>query len=83
MPGAHRAEGGGAAELVRRTVRAAHGDVLVKALLSPHAGAGGLRAGAGVHCAEPDSCRPITPTITSEIDTSLSVETTSSRKTMP
>lgn len=35
------------------------------------------------HCAEPDSCRPITPMITSEIDTSLSAETTSSRKTIP
>ncbi|MFJ8883537.1 TetR/AcrR family transcriptional regulator [Streptomyces sp. NPDC102402] len=34
-------------------------------------------------CAEPDSCRPITPMITSEIDTSLSAETTSSRKTIP
>ncbi|MEV3928128.1 MULTISPECIES: TetR/AcrR family transcriptional regulator [unclassified Streptomyces] len=35
------------------------------------------------HCAEPDSCRPITPMITSEIDTSLRAETTSSRKTIP
>ncbi|MFF3995226.1 TetR family transcriptional regulator [Streptomyces cyaneofuscatus] len=33
--------------------------------------------------AEPDSCSPITPMITSEIDTSFSVETTSPRKTMP
>ncbi|MFC8225427.1 TetR/AcrR family transcriptional regulator [Streptomyces sp. NPDC057287] len=40
-------------------------------------------ADAEAHCAEPDSCRPITPTITSEIDTSLSVETTSSRKIIP
>ncbi|MFE4688603.1 TetR/AcrR family transcriptional regulator [Streptomyces sp. NPDC056749] len=32
--GAHRAEGGGPAELARWTVRAAHGDVLVKALLT-------------------------------------------------
>ncbi|MEW2069953.1 TetR/AcrR family transcriptional regulator [Streptomyces sp. NPDC007346] len=34
-------------------------------------------------CAEPDSWSPITPMITSEIDTSFSVETTSPRKTMP
>ncbi|MXG25064.1 TetR/AcrR family transcriptional regulator [Streptomyces sp. YIM 132580] len=34
-------------------------------------------------CAEPDSWSPITPRITSEIDTSFSVETTSPRKTMP
>ncbi|MFD4031782.1 TetR family transcriptional regulator [Streptomyces sp. NPDC058637] len=34
-------------------------------------------------CEEPDSCRPITPTITSEMDTSLRVETTSSRKIIP
>lgn len=39
-------------------------------------------AGAG-QCEEPESWRPITPTITSEIDTSFSVETTSSRKTIP
>lgn len=32
---------------------------------------------------EPESWSPITPRITSEIETSLSVETTSSRKTMP
>ncbi|MFJ8867249.1 TetR/AcrR family transcriptional regulator [Streptomyces sp. NPDC102473] len=34
-------------------------------------------------CAEPDSCRPITPMITREIDTSLRAETTSSRKIIP
>ncbi|MFE2290513.1 TetR/AcrR family transcriptional regulator [Streptomyces sp. NPDC059452] len=34
-------------------------------------------------CAEPDSWSPITPMITSEIDTSFSVETMSPRKTMP
>lgn len=34
-------------------------------------------------CEEPDNWRPITPMTTREIDTSLSVETTSSRKTMP
>ncbi|MET9591360.1 TetR/AcrR family transcriptional regulator [Streptomyces sp. NPDC006516] len=39
-------------------------------------------AGAG-QCEEPESWRPITPTITSEIDTSFSVETTSSRKIIP
>ncbi|MEU0161105.1 TetR/AcrR family transcriptional regulator [Streptomyces sp. NPDC006261] len=39
--------------------------------------------GAGSQCVEPDSWSPITPMITSEIDTSFSVETTSSRKTMP
>ncbi|MEV6264925.1 TetR/AcrR family transcriptional regulator [Streptomyces sp. NPDC051784] len=32
---------------------------------------------------EPDSCRPITPMMTSEMETSLSVETTSPRKTIP
>ncbi|MFD3974912.1 TetR/AcrR family transcriptional regulator [Streptomyces cyaneofuscatus] len=39
--------------------------------------------GAGTQWAEPDSWSPITPMITSEIDTSFSVETTSPRKTMP
>ncbi|MEU2826033.1 MULTISPECIES: TetR/AcrR family transcriptional regulator [unclassified Streptomyces] len=34
-------------------------------------------------CAEPESWSPITPMITSEIDTSFRVETTSPRKTMP
>ncbi|MEU8617097.1 TetR/AcrR family transcriptional regulator [Streptomyces sp. NPDC048623] len=34
-------------------------------------------------CAEPESWRPITPTITSVIETILSVETTSPRKTIP
>ncbi|MFF0073677.1 TetR/AcrR family transcriptional regulator [Streptomyces sp. NPDC005494] len=43
-----------------------------------------VRRGAGAgQCEEPESWRPITPTITSEIDTSFSVETTSSRKTIP
>ncbi|MFF5894779.1 TetR/AcrR family transcriptional regulator [Streptomyces argenteolus] len=43
-----------------------------------------VRRGTGAaQCEEPESWRPITPTITSEIDTSFSVETTSSRKTMP
>ncbi|MFF0504488.1 TetR/AcrR family transcriptional regulator [Streptomyces fimicarius] len=37
----------------------------------------------GSQCAEPDSWRPITPMITSEIDTSFRVETTSPRKIMP
>ncbi|ARF75115.1 TetR family transcriptional regulator [Kitasatospora albolonga] len=40
-------------------------------------------AGPRSQCAEPDSWSPITPMITSEIDTSFSVETTSPRKTMP
>ncbi|MFB8029618.1 TetR/AcrR family transcriptional regulator [Streptomyces sp. NPDC056465] len=40
-------------------------------------------ADAAGQCAEPDSCRPITPMITREIDTSLRAETTSSRKTIP
>ncbi|MFF5500626.1 TetR/AcrR family transcriptional regulator [Streptomyces roseolus] len=34
-------------------------------------------------CAEPDSWRPMTPAMTSVIETILSVETTSPRKTMP
>lgn len=50
-------------------------------------GGGGSRArcpGArGSQWAEPDSWRPITPMITSEIDTSFRVETTSPRKIMP
>lgn len=37
----------------------------------------------GVQCAEPESCRPITPMITSEMDTSLSAETRSPRKIIP
>ncbi|MEW1610751.1 MULTISPECIES: TetR/AcrR family transcriptional regulator [unclassified Streptomyces] len=40
-------------------------------------------AGGSRQWVEPDSWSPITPRITSEIDTSFSVETTSSRKTMP
>ncbi|MGW1812481.1 TetR/AcrR family transcriptional regulator [Streptomyces sp. NPDC002125] len=40
-------------------------------------------AGPGAQCAEPDSCRPITPMITSEMDTSLSAETRSPRKIIP
>lgn len=48
---------------------------------------GGLTDGGcgadGSQWAEPDSWRPITPMITSEIDTSFSVETTSPRKIMP
>ncbi|GAA3940103.1 TetR/AcrR family transcriptional regulator [Streptomyces gulbargensis] len=39
--------------------------------------------GAGGQCVEPDSWRPMTPTITSVIETILSVETRSPRKTMP
>lgn len=35
------------------------------------------------HCDEPESCRPTTPTITSVMETTLSTETTSFRKTMP
>jgi AcrR family transcriptional regulator len=45
-------------------------------------GADGPRA-AGGQCAEPDSCRPMTPTTTSEMETSFSAETRSPRKTMP
>ncbi|MFF9199229.1 TetR/AcrR family transcriptional regulator [Streptomyces sp. NPDC014779] len=37
----------------------------------------------GAQCAEPDSWRPTTPTITSVIETILSVDTTSPRKTIP
>ncbi|MGW0786331.1 TetR/AcrR family transcriptional regulator [Streptomyces sp. NPDC002913] len=40
-------------------------------------------ADSGAQCAEPDSCRPITPMITSEMDTSLSAETRSPRKIIP
>ncbi|WP_405692585.1 TetR/AcrR family transcriptional regulator [Streptomyces sp. NBC_01185] len=40
-------------------------------------------ADAADQCAEPDSCRPITPMMTREIDTSLRAETTSSRKIIP
>ncbi|MFD5328096.1 TetR/AcrR family transcriptional regulator [Streptomyces sp. NPDC127092] len=43
-------------------------------------------ASAGVpraQCAEPDSWRPMTPAITSVIETILSVDTTSPRKTIP
>ncbi|MFC8593543.1 TetR/AcrR family transcriptional regulator [Streptomyces atroolivaceus] len=145
-----RTGGEGPLELARWTVRAARGDVLVKALLTgvwgdhlpaPKGPGAGRRTGTALptptevlrlvrdralaaregessprdpaehaltceiafrlalsyalvpaeppcpprraQCAEPDSCRPITPMITKEIDTSLSVETTSSRKTIP
>ena len=44
---------------------------------------GGRRARGRGQCAEPDSWRPMTPTITRVIETSLRVETTSPRKTMP
>ncbi|MFG2920376.1 TetR/AcrR family transcriptional regulator [Streptomyces sp. NPDC048305] len=37
----------------------------------------------GSQAEEPDSCRPITPMMTSEMETSLSVDTTSPRKTIP
>ncbi|MER7516104.1 TetR/AcrR family transcriptional regulator [Streptomyces sp. NPDC126499] len=40
-------------------------------------------AGPGGQCAEPDSWRPMTPTITSVIETILSVDTRSPRNTMP
>ncbi|MER5554962.1 TetR/AcrR family transcriptional regulator [Streptomyces sp. NPDC002793] len=43
----------------------------------------GIPPAPGAQCAEPDSCSPITPMITSEIDTSLRAETTSSRKIIP
>lgn len=39
--------------------------------------------GPGGQCAEPESWRPTTPTITSVIETILSVDTTSPRKTIP
>ncbi|GAA3391155.1 TetR/AcrR family transcriptional regulator [Streptomyces roseoviridis] len=39
--------------------------------------------GAAVQCAEPDSWRPMTPTITSVIETILSVDTRSPRNTIP
>ncbi|WP_329040451.1 TetR/AcrR family transcriptional regulator [Streptomyces sp. NBC_00178] len=42
--------------------------------------AGGARE---AQAEDPESCSPMTPTITREIDTSFRVETTSSRKTMP
>ncbi|MFE7752388.1 TetR/AcrR family transcriptional regulator [Streptomyces sp. NPDC057428] len=52
--------------------------------LVPADPAAGRAGGApGAQAADPESCSPMTPTITSEIDTSFSVETTSSRKTMP
>lgn len=63
----------------------ADGAPLVREVLARHrsrCGTGSLPR-EGSQCEEPDSCRPITPTITSEMDTSLSVETTSSRKTIP
>ncbi|MFI2371074.1 TetR/AcrR family transcriptional regulator [Streptomyces sp. NPDC018833] len=48
------------------------------------AGAGRAgRARCGRHCEEPESCRPMTPTITSVIETILRVETRSPRKIMP
>lgn len=52
---------------------------LVRDVVARHPGG---RSGTG-QCEEPESCRPITPTITREIETSLRVETTSSRKTIP
>ncbi|WP_405388719.1 TetR/AcrR family transcriptional regulator [Streptomyces sp. NBC_01102] len=55
---------------------------LLREALARHA-PGRLTGRERCQCEEPDSCRPITPTITSEMDTSLRVETTSSRKTIP
>ncbi|MFF4246368.1 TetR/AcrR family transcriptional regulator [Streptomyces sp. NPDC001822] len=53
------------------------------ALVPADPAAGRAEGERGSQAEEPESCSPMTPTITREIDTSLSVETTSSRKTMP
>lgn len=89
-------DGGGVARGRRRALR---DRVTPRAVLCDRSGAGRRRRGqpcartrtgrgagrgsGGPQWAEPDSWRPITPMITSEIDTSFSVETTSPRKIMP
>lgn len=73
VPPAPGAAGDGA-EVVREVVERLPGGA------GRGGGPGGKAAG---QCDEPESWSPITPRMTSEIETSLSVETTSSRKTMP